>query len=157
MSFSRREFLEIVPGIATQLAGPIMPHDQTPSTPADWIFLDRHRHELVCGEIVDVVRLRKADVDQIPPRGGAVLAFARYNPSLSRTFRPISIPQDELLFVRGAIPFRLRIDVGPCASLSVAIVLASRTRVQLYREISEGIDRDGARASYTQLLLAIGA
>jgi len=158
MSVSRREFLEVIPGMTSCLGLPIVLHDQAPSTPPDWIFLDNHRHELVCGEMVDVVRLRKADAQEIQPQRGAVLAFARYDSSPSRTVRSVSIPHDELLYVRGAMPFRLRIDVsGPSASLSVAIVLANRARVQLYREIWEGVDRDGQQASYGQFLIAIGA
>jgi hypothetical protein len=158
MSISRREFLKVIPATTSWFAFPIVLHEHTPSTPADWIFLDEHRHELVYGEMIDVVRLRKADVHEIPPGGGAVLAFARYDRS-PQTVRSISIPQSELLYVRGATPFGLRIDVsGPCASLSVAIVLANRTRVQLYREIYEGgVAADGLRVAYSQLLIAIGA
>jgi hypothetical protein len=95
---------------------------------------------------VDGIRLRTADEEELPWKRGVVLALYRYEPpdGVSKTVRHLVRPWRDVragLYVRSAVPYRLRVLLDPDdGNLATSVVLGRRASVAVYRETPRWID-----------------
>lgn len=105
-------------------------------------FIPVHQHRLlVAVDQADGVILRMARDDEMPGHG-IILGFKRYdlNPQV---FRRVGIPSEDLaagLYVKGQVPFTLRVDFDQAEApgLLVRVVLRERAKVEVYAETVGG-------------------
>jgi len=140
----RRDFLRAAGAALAGVAAPAAP------APAAWagaaVTRDHSQELLVTLSDVDGIRLRKASVKEIPPRGGIVLRVFRYQPpdGISKTVHRLVLPWMDVragLYLRSAVPYRTRLDLDPEENeLTTSIVLDRRTSVAVYRETPWWVD-----------------
>jgi hypothetical protein len=118
-----------------------------------------HRQELLVRvPDLDGIRLRTAHDDEISSQRGVVLDLYRYEPpdGMSRTVHRLVRPWMDVragLYVRSAVPYRLRIRLDPDdGELATSVVLGRRASVAVFRETPRGIEQ---RSTPWQVLVVV--
>lgn len=117
------------------------------------------RMQLLSQDVADALIVRRADPDQAPHPGGVALRFKLYDPE-PHIFRTSIIPRHEILpglYVRGSVPFSLRVDLDETSGGVVTrLVFQERAQVRVYREVYEGTTTLGDWVSYSQIIIEVG-
>jgi hypothetical protein len=144
----RRSFLTTAVAVLTGVAAPATP------TPVTWAAAlpnfvgvpypdttPNHRQELLVRLAdLDGIRLRTANNAELPSKPGVVLGLYRYEPpdGMSKTVHRLVLPWLDVragLYVRSAVPYRLRVLLDPDdGKLATSVVLGRRASVAVYGE-----------------------